>query len=422
MKINLRKGGIMALITASCISAGCSDCDSPENKKTTDTDYETIEPTATNRDQTFSGEEMSALGADGIAFRIYQAAKTGRDVFEDNAKGNFNLSPASAVVCLTLVANSLDEPACSELVAELGFESIDELNAATEKLLSYLPADGLGVVIKLANSVWVNTAYPCNAGYIAMMRERFHSPVTPLNVADCDAALRIVNRWCEENTDGLIKKVLDYISPDCAVIWANALYFNGSWADKFDKSMTVDATFNGRDGATTVAMMHANKPYGYAAVGGMEMVNVPFNGMNYCLDIILDDAGELTNDTYATLLSESKPFEVELGLPRFEIETSANLNGIFTNIESILNKATFSTMGLPTDKQGAASKSIQKTAIKVNEEGTEAAAVTITDIDWAVGTPIEFDKVKVTFDRPFTYVIRETRNGIILFIGRVENL
>ncbi len=421
MKINIRHIEVLAVIATACVVTACSDKASPETPETNMTEYEIIEPAVTNPKAHFTDTEMSALGQNGVAFRLYEAALSG-DVTENAANGNFNISPASAVVGLTLVANSIDEPARSEIATELGYEGIDMLNNTTGKLLSYLPADGLGVVIKMANSIWVNSEYTCSGDFVNAMRRTFYSPVTSLNMIDEINALRIINSWCEMSTEGMIKRVLENITPGCVAIWANALYFNGTWKDKFDKSLTSESTFHGRDGESMVAMMHANRPCFYSASGRMEMVSIDFDGMNYCLDIISDEKGELTKESYSELLSKAKTFQVDLGLPRFEVNTSVDLTAIFKNLPSIFSKGTFATMGLPMMAPVTASKSIQKTAIKVNEDGAEAAAVTITDLDTSIFGPDEYGKVKVTFDSPFTYIIREKRNGIILFIGRVENL
>ena len=218
MKINIRHIEVLAVIATACVMTACSDNDSPKTSQTTPTEYEIIEPAVTNPKAHFTDTEMSALGQNGVAFRLYEAALSG-DVTENAANGNFNISPASSVVGLTLVANSIDEPARSEIATELGYEGIDMLNNTTGKLLSYLPADGLGVVIKMANSIWVNSEYTCSGDFVNAMRRTFYSPVTSLNMIDEINALRIINSWCEMSTEGMIKRVLENITPGCVAIW-----------------------------------------------------------------------------------------------------------------------------------------------------------------------------------------------------------
>lgn len=365
-------------------------------------------------------EQLALEQLETMAFDLYTAATDGALI--ESSNGNFNLSPVSAAICFTMFANSLDEPYRSKVVQALGFKNIEQMNDITVKLLKYLSADGLGVSIALANSVWYSDLFTIDTAYKTLMNDTFLSPVSPLDFKDNTNAVDIINRWCSDHTNGLIKEVLSYLPKETLGVWANALYFLGKWAAEFDEADTDKAVFTGRDGSATVDMMHKELTTRYARTDDGEMVSLAFDGGHFFLDLILTNGEPLTHEAYKTLSGKCNDCIVDLSLPRFEITCTADLNKVFPALAAATYDATMTTMGIPLMYSVKDLHTIQKTSMTVNEKGAEAAAVTITftvGSTWDETTP---EHVKVVFDRPFSYVLRKSVQNTVLFVGQVNNL
>lgn len=410
----------IACLALMAVAAGCSEAEVDKPGKT-DGEYESLTPLACDRNIVFSEAEKAVLSSPEFAFSLLDAAAKGNYVSSEGAEGNYNLSPASALAAYTLFLNGTDEPERTEIVRSLGFETMDQMNELTRKLMSYLPADGLGVDIAMANSVWVNSQFTVDRNYRQFVQDSFRAPVTAMDMTDQTKALAVINRWCADNTNNLISNVLSRLESNTAAVWANALYFFGAWEYEFDAALTADRLFKGRDGSLTVAMMRRTGLAEYSSLDGCEMVTLPFKGNNYCIDLVKAPADGLTASTYSRLISAADSYEVGLELPRFEISSTANLAAMLAGATEASRGAGLTAMGLPAKYRIGELMSIQKTIIRVNEKGAEAAAVSVNGTEIFV-PGVESRHVDVSFDSEFVYFVRERRNGIILFAGRVSNL
>lgn len=416
--------GLIMMLMA-CMS-GLASCSSDENTPTLPDvnaqPYDKLEPLATSNSVTFTDNEQTILAKlDKMAFELYDATDI-NGAITNTQNGNFCLSPASAAISFTLFANSIDNPWRDQVVNSLGFKSIDEMNTLTTKLLTYLPADETGVLIKLANSVWVNNKYTISKDYKQFMQSTFRSPVSPLDISDNGHATGIINQWCKDNTEGLIKEIIDKLPEDLGVFWANALYFQGAWADKFDKTKTTKATFHGADGDTQADMMRMCFVPKYATIGKSTIVSLPFSGDTYSLDIIIGD-NALTMSEYLTLKAAAEPALVDLSLPRFTAGCNTDLIKVYPGLYNASINSTLGTVGLPMSYTTEDVKALQKTAFVVNEDGAEGATVTEIHNSVAAGPEDELkEPISVVIDKPFNYVVRNNATGTIIFIGRVNNL
>lgn len=414
----------LALMLMACMGgfASCSSDDNPSLPDENAQPYDKLEPLPPNKAVAFTESDIEHLAIlDRMAFTLYNAIND-NDAITDTQNGNFCLSPASAAICFTLYANSIDNPWRDQVVNSLGFKSIDEMNTLTTKLLTYLPADETGVLIKLANSVWVNNKYTISKDYKQFMQSTFRSPVSPLDISDNGHATGIINQWCKDNTEGLIKEIIDKLPEDLGVFWANALYFQGAWADKFDKTKTTKATFHGADGDTQADMMRMCFVPKYATIGKSTIVSLPFSGDTYSLDIIIGD-NALTMSEYLTLKAAAEPALVDLSLPRFTAGCNTDLIKVYPGLYNASINSTLGTVGLPMSYTTEDVKALQKTAFVVNEDGAEGATVTEIHNSVAAGPEDELkEPISVVIDKPFNYVVRNNATGTIIFIGRVNNL
>lgn len=381
-------------------------------------------PLATTRQIHLDAGETDALDSfTDISFDMLGKSQRLTDANGEN-NGNVSLSPVSAMICYSLLAQSVDEPYRTELVKALGFTGEEQLNGLSLKYMALLPADGLGVKASLANSIWLTDRYTADARFADTMREMMHVDVRSVDFSDGKAAASLINKWCSEHTGGLIKDFIDYVDRSTLGIWINALYFYGAWDEKFDRALTTREQFDGRDGAVRVPMMHARMDADYAAAGGFRYVAVPFDQNNYVLDLIIadDPEAELTADTYRALKYGASTADVELGLPRFDVKTELMLSDIYDGLAMAMENATLVTVGFPKSVTSQMIKIKHNTSFSVDEDGAEAAAVTGAFLCTSTGNESEPEHVSVTFDRPFYFAITHTETRAVVMLGRINNL
>ncbi len=412
----------------SMLLVGCSDSDNPTpNPPTPDSpDNEEVQPLPTMKSIDLSAKERDAMGKlQAFAFDLNaKALSMTAEVFNGNS-GNFCLSPVSASMCLTLVANSVDEPQRSKIVKMFGFDNIDELNTLNTKLMQYLPASENGAKMSLANSVWFSDKHSVATDFTQLMAENFGASVKGLTIPS-DEAINTINGWCARHTDNMIPEIIQSMDPETLAIWLNAISFAGAWDNPFKANLTTTEKFNGKDEATNVKMMHRTFIGRYSEKDGISMVSLPFKGESYEMNILTGQANmtnqPLTADLYDGLLHNVCEAEIELALPRFTSNTRADLMPVMQSMGLSLDNMTLTAMGLPENLIAQSTKVIQGASMAINEEGAKIAAVTITSTATSTGNEPEYRHIKFTVDRPFQFVVRNTVTGAIVFMGRINNL
>ncbi len=257
--------------------------------------------------------------------------------------------------------------------------------------------------------------------------ENYNSEVTALNFGD-PAALTTINGWVDQKTNGLIETILDEIPANAVMYLINAIYFKGAWRKEFDPQYTTDATFYLEDGTQQpIKMMtHGQTTLPYFTTSTFEAVDLAYADSIYSMSIFLPKVGVSVNDL-ANTLSESnwntwldsfQPQEMFFSMPKFKMTYKEKLNRSLADLGMGIAfgpGADFSgingTGGLYIDE------AIHKSFIEVNEEGTEAAAVTSIGV---VETSVPSIPVFYA-DRPFLFTIRENKTGSILFFGKLMN-
>jgi serpin B len=241
----------------------------------------------------------------------------------------------------------------------------------------------------------------------------------PTTVAD-------MNRWASEQTNGLIPRVVEELSEDMVVMLMNALYFKGSWRVQFEPSRTTSQRFTRGDGvAQPVPMMQRTGRMGYTSHAGAQWAELPYGNTAYVMTVVLPDSSTTAGQWlaassaasldagFARVLEQS----VDLSMPRFRLKVGYQLKPALSAMG----------MGVAFDRNAADFSRIaenlfvthvkQDVYIDVNEEGTEAAAVTQVGIG-LVSVPVV---PAMTIDRPFLFFIRDRIGGTLLFAGLVNN-
>jgi serpin B len=376
--------------------------------------------------------DIGTRGAEKIAADNDFAFKFFRETIAtapDKDKANAFVSPLSLTMALGMLYNGTSPDAATEMARALGMEDFTagEINSHYKTLVDALLAVDPRTALAIANSIWARESYPVKPTFYDMNKKWYNAEVQSLPFDQ--AAVDKINKWCADNTAGRIPKILEPPIPFDAIMYLiNAVYFKGQWKFQFDKAKTHDADFTLADGSRkSVKMMNQSDVSVPCYRDNMlQCVDLPYGNGAFSMMVVLP-AFDNTLDDLVTTFDADKYSEIEAGLqemkltvamPRWKQECEFKLVDAVVNLgmKSIFDPDTHPLVGIADEKNPLYVSEIrQKTFVEVNEEGTEAAAVTIGNV-MATSAPTSF-----IADRPFLYLIRERSTGAILFIGRMDD-
>ena len=363
---------------------------------------------------TDAGRELVKAN-NNFALRLFREART-----EENAI----LSPLSITYALGMLNNGATGQTQQEINEVLGFgeAGADAINAFCRKMLTEAPKlDDTKVAI--GNTIFVNEGmgYRLQDAFVQTVNTFYDAQPQARNFTD-SKTMDVINQWASDHTNGMIKQILDAESFDPMAVsyLLNAIYFKGDWTNEFDPESTTEEPFNGGD---VVPMMNRlfYDDIGYAENDLYQAVNLPYGLGAYSMSIFLPKEGKTVADILEKMTDEdwknfSGNYSVAVKLPRFETQTDQDLKEIMSNLG-------MPTAFIPTyadfpyfcNEQIYISLMKQVAKIKVNEQGSEAAAVTIIG-EKALSANDYYATFHAT--RPFLYVITEQSTGVVFFIGQ----
>ena len=365
---------------------------------------------------------------------VDSANKFAFDIFKPivgDTKGSENMmiSPFSISSALSMVLNGAAGETFEAVRHTLRYDdkTLEEINQAYLKLLEEMIPVDKRVTVEVANSVWAEKRLTIKQSYVDALEHWYLAEARNIDVSDPNA-VDIVNGWIEDKTHDRIQDMLDYLSPDLAMLLINAIYFNGKWRYQFEKDDTHDRPFYVTpESPVEVPMMYQEENFAVTRTGNSTLVELPYGQGNYSMVVMLPDEGISLAEAAATLNSEDwsawmyslslGASEVQLSLPRFEYEYKRELKDDLTAMGmgiAFSGAADFSNI---TDQGIFISRVLHQTFIKTDEEGTEAAAATVVEFEF---TSMPSTTV-VNVNRPFLYFIRETTTGTIVFMGQVSD-
>ncbi len=343
---------------------------------------------------------------------------------------NVMVSPLSVSLALSMTLNGADGTTKTAMQNVLGFSGLtqEEINQIYLDLIIALQNTDPWVRLSIANSVWIRNGFPVLQSFIDVNRGYFNAKVTNLDFNQ--AAINTINNWVNTYTNGKIPTILDSISPDEIMFLINAIYFNGKWLIQFDPAKTANGDFTLAGGQkVSVPMMKVKEKFAYSEQTGYKALKMPYGRGKFQMIILLPDEGIAPSDISGQMnpakwdalnASLGEPVEIDVWLPKFQYSWEIQLNQILSDLGMAVafdpNAADFAKIN--PDQQLFITKVKHKTFIKVNEEGTEAAAVTSVGVGV---TSFPANPLQFHVDRPFLYLITEEDTGAILFMGRVEN-
>lgn len=380
------------------------------------------------KDIALTRAELEMVGANNeFAFDFYNQLNA------HVGQHNMMVSPLSLTQAMAMLANGADGDTKTELVKLLGFEgySLEEMNAYYMNLNKGLLSVDKATKLSLANSFWLNNQYTAIDSYKKTLQTYFDAEVQEL--AFDNTIYAIINRWVEENTYGCIKNMLyeGDINNSTVMALLNATYFKGAWKDKFEEKNSFKGNFEAPDKSSFVEYMKQdNFEANVYEDAECKLIELPYGNEAFSMVVVLPNT-EATLDELMQNVDADKwqnwmeqlslHTNVLVQLPKFtgEYEYNENLKqtlmemGIVDAFSAL--DADFSQM---IEKRMFVNFIKQNSFIKVNEEGTEAAAVTYIGENIADAGMKKFE-FKAT--RPFFYAIKEKSTGVILFMGKVTN-
>lgn len=366
----------------------------------------------------------------------------------DQSSKSFIYSPLSITYVLSMVNDAAVGETEKELEQTLGFHEggIQAVNEYCKKLIEGLPKVDKDVTLNIANAIFVNQGYTLKKQFEQDMKYYYDAKAEALDFSSPET-LDHINGWCNDKTRGMIPTILDEVDPRMMSYLLNAIYFKADWGSKFDPKNTKLEEFqsvNHEKNLRELPMMHQKVLISYVENEEFSAIKIPYGNGMWNMTVFLPKEEKSTNDIINYLSTvgfrniESfcgigggvfSSYEVDLKLPRFETASDTDdLNGKLIGLMQKMGihlafDHNFSEIPNMCEVPVHIDMMRQKAKIKVNEEGSEAAAVTVGGIYENTGPSID-DYPKATFhaNRSFVYVIREASSGVILFVGKFTGI
>lgn len=362
----------------------------------------------------------------------------------DQSGKSFIYSPLSITYVLGMVNDAAIGNTEKELEQTLGFHKggIKAVNDYCKKLIDGLPKVDNKVTLDIANAIFLNKDYALKQQFQQDMQNYYDAKAEALDFSS-PQTLEHINGWCNDKTKGMIPKILDEVNPYMVSYLLNAIYFKADWASKFDSKNTKEETFTTEKGTSTLPMMHQYVLISYLKTNTYSAVILPYGNSLWNMTVMLPEEGATTDDIIKEVAQSSvlnnrgwcgtgsdvfQGYEVDLKLPRFETASDTDELGLVELMKKMGIKQAFDSdfaeiPNMCEDRNLYISMMRQKAKIKVNEEGSEAAAVTVAGVNATTAvSPQEYPKATFHANRPFVYVISEASSGVILFVGKFTGI
>ncbi len=387
-------------------------------------------PRDTSPDATTSELSELVSGNSEFAFDLYQAIR--------GEEGNLFYSPYSISVALAMTYAGARNETEQQMADTMHFTlPQDQLHPAFNWLDLELAKRGEGAQgkdsepfrLNIVNAIWGQKDYGFQDEFLDTLAENYGAGLRVLDfMKDAEKARVTINEWVADQTEDRIEDLIPegLVDAMTRLVLTNAIYFNASWKHAFEEDSTYDGTFYLLDGSeTTVPLMFRAEQYGYAEGDGYTAVELPYDGDELSMVVIMPDIDEfeafetsLTAGRVAAIIGDIEYTQVALTMPKFEFESELNLSDTLIDMGMpIAFGAGADFSGMTGSRDLYISDVLHKAFVGVDEAGTEAAAATAV-IMYESAAP---EETEVRVDHPFMFLIRDIETEAILFVGRVMN-
>jgi serpin B len=380
-------------------------------------------------------DDVRALAAGNTAF----ALDLYRQLLEEAGDENLFYSPYSLSVALAMTYAGAEGETAEQMAEALHLALPEpQLHAAFNRLDLLLASRGEGAEgkddqgfrLNVVNALWGQRDYEFLAGFLDTLAENYGAGLRTLDFAsDPEGARKTINAWVEDQTEGRIEDLIPagVLTALTRLVLTNAIYFNAAWAEPFNEARTEDDSFTLLDGSeVSVPMMHQTTNYAYAEGEGYRAVELPYDGNELSMLIVLPEVGTLgdyeagldaadLNDIVDRLQHRS----VTLAMPRFETRSAFSVVEALQalGMEDAFSQQDADFSGMTEKPELYVSEVVHEAFVSVDEAGTEAAAATAVVMTLRSAAPM--DPVEMRIDHPFLFFIRDVETGTVLFVGRI---
>ncbi|KAM0013381.1 putative Serpin family protein [Helianthus debilis subsp. tardiflorus] len=350
---------------------------------------------------------------------------------------NVVFSPLSFQVALSVLSVGCKGETLDQLLAFLKADTTDDLNSLYSELVSSILADGSpggGPILSSVNAVWVGENFSLKPCFKQVVDTVYRAACKQVDFHKAEEVADDVNSWAKEQTHDLIKEVITdkQVSDDTVLILTNAIYFKGTWSQQFNKSLTKERDFHLLNGnKVKVPFMTSSKNQFVHEYDDFKVLGLPYSQgqdkRKFTMYFYLSDAKDglptlikkigSTPNFFDHHIPREKVRVGEFFIPKFKIEFGFEASDMLKKLGLKLSRIT----EIVDSPNLYVSSVIHKSVVEVNEEGTEAAAVTV--VTFGIGCPrreiMIKDWVDFVADHPFLFVIREDVTGVVLFMGQV---
>lgn len=383
-----------------------------------------------------SPEDQAALvsGNNEFAYNLYQSLR--------GEEGNLFFSPYSISLALAMTYAGARGETESQMAQAMNFslpqaQLHPAFNTLDQLLISRAdnPQDPQSpeklFQLNIANALWGQSGHTFLAEFLDLLAVNYGAGLRLEDFQNApEEARQKINGWVSDQTQKRIPDLLPQgsVTPDTRLVLTNAIYFKAAWQNQFEESSTQPGPFHLPDGSQVeVPMMQQEKTYNYAQAEGFQAVELPYEGGQLAMLVLLPDEGslqdfeqKLSSEQIQSLANQMQYTNLALSLPKFTFSSSFGLADTLSELGMPAafdpNQADFS--GMDGNRDLSISDVVHKAFVNVDETGTEAAAATGVIVGVTSAPP---PAIPLKIDRPFLFLIRDLETGAILFVGRVIN-
>jgi len=348
-----------------------------------------------------------------------------KQVLDNTEEANTFISPLSVSIALGMTWNGADSITKAEMESTLKMSGMSEkeINEYYQIMQNSLVKIDPSTKLNIANSIWYKDGYPIYKSFLDVNKKYFNAEVTALDFS-APESLNKINKWCSDKTNELIKEPLNEIPADAIMYLINAIYFKGIWSSEFNSKDTSEKDFVTSSGKTNkVDMMRQEQTFNYFEDDKAQYLDMPYGNKAFSMTVILPKQKntiesylkDFDADKWNEIVENLTPREVQVYFPKFKVQSKLELRDVLAIMgmpSAFSEEADFSRM---SEGDLLISRVIHSTYCDVNEKGTEAAAVTVIEVNL---TSMPENPVFYA-NRPFIFVIRENSTGVILFMGKM---
>lgn len=356
------------------------------------------------------------------------------DIFHKLGKTEKNLifSPASITSAMAMTYIGAKDGTLDEISKTFYFNTdIDKFSKDYKTLINLNSDKKSSLKFYNANSLWIQKNLELNKNFLDLNKQYFSSSLCYTDFINTPEKSRLeINNWVEKNTNNKITNLLKPSSIDNAtrLVLVNALYFKGTWKDKFDKEKNTENDFQiDRKKFVKTVFMNRYIDSWYYSDRFSQIIEIPYSSKNFSLMIILPKSykklkkieKKLTYEYYNNYILNKEKKRINLSIPKFDIESEFDLKKTLSNLgikEAFTNNANFS--GITNSENLYISNVVHKANIAIDEEGTEAAAATAVIMR---KTAMLLENVDFIVNKPFIYILRNNETNCIYFMGKITN-